>query len=286
MALNKKFNKASRNDPLTDELLAGISKLDLPVNFKNAWAKQIEAWDHELDREEARKDRERWSPAVWKKYNDRCEVELLQEQAEMKKQAAIGRKEDPLMDALWNGKIRILKHLIKNGTDLKKYDSVDIDFSPRKPKTFPNSLPFPLKFTPLTAAVRGGNVECVKEVIASGVDINIPDEEGTAVFWAVRTKNIGVLNALIQAGANLGPTDGQFHCGQGPLEEAAFTGNLEALKVLIDAGAMSIVGYSNAVIKAHDSGQKECLLALIAASAKYTKSSLYPPGSGGYVGLP
>ncbi|MCF4969584.1 ankyrin repeat domain-containing protein [Nostoc sp. CMAA1605] len=84
----------------------------------------------------------------------------------------------------------------------------------------------------LIKAASNGDVEQVKSLISSGVNVNHND--GLALNRAIYADNQEMVELLIKAGAdvNLG-----VRTGFTPLAEAAYRGNTEIVRILIEAGA-------------------------------------------------
>ena len=56
-------------------------------------------------------------------------------------------------------------------------------------------------FTPLLYAARGGCLECVKRLLAGGVDVDLPDPEAvTPLILAITTFHFDVADHLVEAG--------------------------------------------------------------------------------------
>jgi ankyrin repeat protein len=59
-------------------------------------------------------------------------------------------------------------------------------------------------FTPLLYAARGGCLECVKRLVASGADVNLPDPEAvTPLILAITTFHFDIADFLVEAGADV-----------------------------------------------------------------------------------
>lgn len=103
--------------------------------------------------------------------------------------------------------------------------------------------------TALRAAIGGGHEEVVRTLLRNGADFRLGstfeterhgDVTSSCLQLAVRTNNVGIVNALLEAGAV--PSDDELHSmGEGvdqpPLIITALRGNLEIARTLIDSGA-------------------------------------------------
>ncbi|HXH24397.1 MAG TPA: ankyrin repeat domain-containing protein [Vicinamibacterales bacterium] len=121
---------------------------------------------------------------------------------------------------------------------------------------------------PLVEAVRRGDAAAIRALVRQGVDVNVPEADGTtALHWAVQRNDLETVDLLLRSGANAraanryGVTpiylaalngsaaairalvaagadpDGAMPDGETVLMTAARTGNAEAVELLIDAGA-------------------------------------------------
>ncbi len=88
---------------------------------------------------------------------------------------------------------------------------------------------------PLIAAVRAGNVDQARALLAQGADPNAPAADGsTALQWAAHREDLTAAELLVRAGARAAVAN---RFGATALLEAATTGNAAMLRVLLDAGA-------------------------------------------------
>ena len=89
---------------------------------------------------------------------------------------------------------------------------------------------------PLIAAVRAGDVEVVRALLADAtVDVNQTEADGaTALHWAVHRNAAVLVDLLIEAGAGVAATN---RYGVPPIALAAENGNAAILEALLDAGA-------------------------------------------------
>ncbi len=112
--------------------------------------------------------------------------------------------------------------------------------------------------TPLMTAARSGDLETVERLLEHGADINAAEHERgqTALMWAVAQQHVDVAHLLIENDADLHArtkvwyqlentagntnTSGNFrmaHGGSTPLLFAARNGDVETVRVLVEAGA-------------------------------------------------
>jgi len=130
--------------------------------------------------------------------------------------------------------------------------------------------------TPLMAAARAGSAESVRQLLIAGADPNAKEvwRDQTALMWAVAEMHPGVVQALIEGGADIqartkawyelvNPTGSEDGTGvewvqQGgftPLLFAAREGNVETARLLLDKGAnvndVAANGASALVIATH-----------------------------------
>lgn len=90
--------------------------------------------------------------------------------------------------------------------------------------------------TALLAAVNGGHEGMVKLLLKCGADINVVNHQGeTVVYLAISRDNGAMISTLINAGADINRTPKTN--GDTPIHKAAKEGAVNAVKVLLDAGA-------------------------------------------------
>jgi len=93
-------------------------------------------------------------------------------------------------------------------------------------------------------------------LIALGANIEARDRTGTALYHAIRRRNVAIVNRLIAAGANVNAVDFD---NNSVLYAAASAGNLEIVNILLNAGANpNAIGFSNLtplIAAAHNSHQ-------------------------------
>jgi ankyrin repeat protein len=89
--------------------------------------------------------------------------------------------------------------------------------------------------SPLIAAVKEGNLAAVRSLIGQRADINAREVDGTtALHWATQLANLAAIDLLISAGANVNAVN---RYGVTSLSLAARQGNAALLTALFDAGA-------------------------------------------------
>ena len=122
--------------------------------------------------------------------------------------------------------------------------------------------------TPLIWAAAGKQITCVQELIKSGVDMNMSDRNGhTALIYAAAYGCETCMSTLLNAGADVNFTDKK---GETALFHAAREGQLISTQQLIQSGAdvNHISSYkSTALMRAAARGRKECVTELIRAGA-------------------
>jgi ankyrin repeat protein len=87
-------------------------------------------------------------------------------------------------------------------------------------------------------AASEGEEEAVATLLARGANPNRRTSNGTPLSWAAQGGHLGVVNLLLEAGADpdlaeSGSPDGDFN----PLFRATYAGNLEVVRRLLEAGA-------------------------------------------------
>jgi uncharacterized protein len=89
--------------------------------------------------------------------------------------------------------------------------------------------------SPVTKAVKEGDLAAVRKLIASRADVNAASGDGsTPLLWAVHSSNVEMARALITAGAKV---DTPNNYGITPLLDASSTGDAAMMELLLKAGA-------------------------------------------------
>lgn len=88
---------------------------------------------------------------------------------------------------------------------------------------------------PLHEAVKSGHLDEVKPLIASGADVNAPDNfHNPPLYWAATKGQVAIAEELIAHGANI---NGKDKSGSTALHAAASAGQVVLLEFLISKGA-------------------------------------------------
>ena len=86
----------------------------------------------------------------------------------------------------------------------------------------------------MVEAVKAGDPQLVRALVAKGLDVNAPEVDGTmAIHWAVRSGDASMAQVLLRAGAK---ADAANRYGVTPLALAALNGDPAIVQVLLDAG--------------------------------------------------
>ena len=89
----------------------------------------------------------------------------------------------------------------------------------------------------LWTAANAGNIDNVNKIISTGmVDVNVVDDDKSALCIATINGHKDIVNLLIEQGADLNKKD--FH-GKTPLDHAAERGKFDIVCLLLDSGAKS-----------------------------------------------
>ena len=131
--------------------------------------------------------------------------------------------------------------------------------------------------TALIYAAFKGYVECVKELIAAGANVNQADNNGnTPVMWTAFDRQTACLVELIKSGADVNISNRD---GRTVLMEQAANGSEEYISVLVNAGAdVNMVDVNNAIalLYAACNGKDKCLADLLTTSnTNHTNSDGY-----------
>jgi ankyrin repeat protein len=87
----------------------------------------------------------------------------------------------------------------------------------------------------LVDAINAGDRTTVQVLLKQGVDVNVPDADGTtALHWAVRHDDLALVNLLIRAKANVRAAN---RYGVLPIRLAAINGNAAIVEALLKSGA-------------------------------------------------
>jgi uncharacterized protein len=87
----------------------------------------------------------------------------------------------------------------------------------------------------LTAAVRSGDMNAIRDLLAQHVDVNLPEADGTtALYWAAQRNDLESADLLIRAGAHVKAAS---RYGVTPLALACINGSAPLIETLLRAGA-------------------------------------------------
>ncbi|XP_031555564.1 serine/threonine-protein phosphatase 6 regulatory ankyrin repeat subunit C-like isoform X2 [Actinia tenebrosa] len=132
------------------------------------------------------------------------------------------------------------------------------------------------KKTPIFYAVSNGNGELVDALIDAGADVNKTDSDGqTALFCALRSKNDNIVRAIIDAGADVNKTE---KYGRTALFIAVLHDNKSIVQALIDAGDdvnKTDIVYQTALFSAVRQDNESNVRALIDAGADVNNTDKY-----------
>ena len=88
--------------------------------------------------------------------------------------------------------------------------------------------------TAIIEAVRMGDLETVRILVAGGVDVNVPQDDGArALHWAAHRNDLEAATLLIKAGANVNVAN---ELGATPLWLAAINASTQMIERLLEAG--------------------------------------------------
>ena len=122
---------------------------------------------------------------------------------------------------------------------------------------------------PLADAVEQRDNTSVRKLLATGIDVNAAQEDGTtALHWAAYHDDAETVALLAQAGANVNAIN---RYGVPPLAQACTNGNAAIVKLLLQAGAdanATMKGGESVLMLAARSGDVNAVKALLAQGAK------------------
>ena len=189
------------------------------------------------------------------------------------------KKKDIKKEDIKNGEIKkeyIKKEYIKNG-EIKKEEVPDIwkyakEGNVDKLREIlasgidPNVVDVS-GFTSLGWASCAGHLECIKELVRSGADVNFLYNGYTALFWATQCGHVECIDELVRLGADV---NFQNKSGSTALIVASDYGKVECIYELIRLGAdvnlQNKDGYT-ALMVVSKTGNVECIEQLIKAGA-------------------
>ena len=120
----------------------------------------------------------------------------------------------------------------------------------------------------LIAAVRGGDIEAVRGLLAQGAEVDAPAGDGsTALQWAVHESRLEIVELLLDAGAEVTATN---RYGVGAASLAAENGNAAILERLLAAGAdanATMSGGETLLMTAARTGDADTVRVLLARGA-------------------
>ena len=121
---------------------------------------------------------------------------------------------------------------------------------------------------PLVAAAEAGDTGAVRNLLASGADVDAASVDGaTALHWAVHRDLPALVRLLVDSGADVSATN---RYGVQPIALAATNGSAVVLRQLLDAGAdpnASMPGGETALMTAARAGPPDAVRALLRAGA-------------------
>ena len=111
-----------------------------------------------------------------------------------------------------------------------------------------------------------GRTELASELIASGAKVNSEDDSGqTAIFYAVRGRNLEMVRFLVEQGADVAHEDNSRHTA---LWLAAFRGSDEVVALLLSlSGSLRMVQLNDSISAALGQGHTNAA-ALIVGHAR------------------
>lgn len=118
-------------------------------------------------------------------------------------------------------------------------------------------------YTALIFAVKAEQTKMVKLLIKAGADANIINdsvEDTTALTIAIKKNNLKIMKLLLEAGANANVAD---EGGQTPLELAVEANNLKMVKMLIEANVNLEKNFDSVLIRATKNGSTKMVKLLL-----------------------
>lgn len=121
---------------------------------------------------------------------------------------------------------------------------------------------------PVAEAARDGNLEQARQHIAAGVDVNLPQPDGTTpLLWAVYNTDTDLVQLLLDAGADPNLAN---NLDISPLLQASRYGNVAMINALLGSGASldaTSLAVESPLIAASRSGNPDAVMALLDAGA-------------------
>lgn len=145
------------------------------------------------------------------------------------------REWSPLIMAIVYDRSDIVQGLIQAGADcLSFYNLSDRPESLLTPEIQAQLDELNVSCTALYTAVRFGNPHIVQMLLDAGVVVDNGDGNDTPLNLAICWQNLTIIRQLISAGSDI---NSDMEDGEHAIMTAINTGNLEIVKILVDAGA-------------------------------------------------
>jgi len=126
-------------------------------------------------------------------------------------------RSSPLEDALYMGNEDLVDFILENGADINHISGSS---------------------TPLNSAIFGENQDLIDLVLESGVDVTLKNhDEFSALHAAARVGNLEMIGYLVDKGLDVNMESSTVRTNF-PLNYAAWAGQLEAFKLLVEYGAI------------------------------------------------